>query len=92
MPGIEQRAEVADGFAKGEDLLGNALLRAMDDEPLADQVERDRVVRHVGADFEEVDAAGLGHLGEELAAVRAIRAVRGARVGAGRPARAQPSA
>jgi hypothetical protein len=59
LAGVEQRAEVADALAEFQNLVGDLVRRAVDDQLVADFVERDLLVGLVEPRLEQFDAARL---------------------------------
>src|SRR5262249_23168412 len=56
LAGIEQRAEIADLLAEFQDLVGDLVGRAVDDQLVADAVERHLAVRLVAPRLEQLQA------------------------------------
>ena len=59
LAGVEERAEVADMLAEFQDLVGDLVRRAVDDQIVADAVERDFVVGLVAAGLEQLEPAAF---------------------------------
>src|SRR3954453_601510 len=76
LSGQQQRTEIPDLLAESEDLIGDAIGRAPENELLASGIERYLVVRLIGPGLESNCAAAALELGEKLAVIITIRPVR----------------
>src|SRR5580698_6773675 len=75
LAGIKQCTKVADLFAKFQQLVGDLVRRAMDDELVANAVERDFAIRLVAPGLEQFEPAAAFQLGVKLTVVIAVWAV-----------------
>src|SRR5882757_299829 len=75
LSGIEQRAERSSFLLKSQQLICYAVRRAMNDQLVADRLERYLFVRLIAAGLEQLDAAAALQLGEQRAVVINVRPV-----------------
>src|SRR5262249_41477928 len=83
LAGIKQRPELAGFLLELQNVIRDLIGRAIDDELLANHIERDLIVRLLAIGFEELDAAVFLELREKRPVVIDVGAIRVRRIGFG---------